>query len=292
MARHAVIMTFPASKFDEYGFCIKGFRKYWSKDIQGFVIAEDAHRLKGYQAENLQIFDFDQILSKKINDFKYRNREKNISDLSNRSDITRQAEKFARKAYAQMYVLQNCDADYLHYIDADLMTLKPITSSFLDQLVSTNAFTVACTPRWWMRGGEPTKALMENNLHSGYTETGYMIWNKRSPHLQKWIDYYSECYDDDKIFEFVEWHDCIAFDYATLSIIKKFDAKILDLSFGCRSHHPLVVGPLGAYFDHMKGDRKLIGKSYERLISHGTLVQKLLFKSIKNFKYILRKLKT
>ena len=48
-------------------------------------------------------------------------------------------------------------------------------------------------------------------------------------------------------------------------MIKSNVIKCMDLGFGAQSKHPLVVGPLGEYFDHLKGpSRKQLGYSKER----------------------------
>ena len=52
---------------------------------------------------------------------------------------------------------------------------------------------------------------------------------------------------------------------ATFPMIKAKKIKAIDLGFGAKSKHPLVVGPLGEYFDHLKGpSRKQLGYSKER----------------------------
>ena len=82
---------------------------------------------------------------------------------------------------------------------------------------------------------------------------------------EEWCSVYRNMYDGDKIFEYSAWHDCIAFDETTFPMIKAEVIKCMDLGFGAPSKHPLVVGPLGEYFDHLKGpSRKELGYSKER----------------------------
>ena len=98
---------------------------------------------------------------------------------------------------------------------------------------------------------------------------------------KQWCELYAECYDKDKIFEIGSpgkklpfplpdgWHDCVSFDYATKTLLHQNKIKIADFGYGVRSSHPLVSGPLGKYMDHMKGNRKFVGESKERVKVHG-----------------------
>ena len=92
-----------------------------------------------------------------------------------------------------------------------------------------------------------------------------MIWDTHNENHEEWCSTYRNMYDGDKIFEYSAWHDCIAFDETTFPMIKAKKIKAIDLGFGAKSKHPLVVGPLGEYFDHLKGpSRKQLGYSKER----------------------------
>ena len=255
--KHVVIMTLPASKFDVYGYCMKGFADNWPKEVQGYAIVENPQDLpKDFIVpENLTILDFEEVCGERVRAFENRNKDKGIFDMGTTGNIAVQAAKFARKALAQLHVLEHIDADVVWYTDADLYTHKPVTVELLDKLSSSDAY-VGCTPRWW----KP----------SGYTETGLMMWKKcLSYQHKKWCDLYAECYDKDKIFEFDAWHDCIAFDYATKTLLESKEIGLVDFGYGVRSSHPLVSGPLGKWFDHMKGNRKFVGESKERVRVHG-----------------------
>ena len=247
-------MTFPTSKWDVYGFCLRGFVENWPKEVQAYVICEEPQNIPIDLPDNVTVLDFDEVCGERQNSFEKRNEHRGIMDMGTTGNIGVQAAKFARKAHSQLYVLENIDADIIWYIDADLYTHKPVNMELLESLSSTDSY-IGCTPRWW----KPK-----------YTETGLMMWKKfmKEEHEQ-WCELYAECYDNDKIFEFDAWHDCIAFDYATKTLLKSNTIKLSDFGYGVRSSHPLVSGPLGKYFDHMKGNRKFVGYSKERERMHG-----------------------
>jgi hypothetical protein len=70
-------------------------------------------------------------------------------------------------------------------------------------------------------------------------------------------------YDDAEngIFTLAEWHDSFVFD----AVREKFKGKILEnnWSYGIikGEGHPLINSEWGAYLDHLKGDRKDLGRS-------------------------------
>ena len=253
--KHVVVMTFPSAKWDVYGFCLKGFIENWPKEVQAYAIVEQPENIPLEIPENVTVHDFDRVCGHRQRTFEERNQHRGIMDKGTTGNIAVQAAKFAHKAHAQLHVLESVDADTIWYIDADLYTHKPVSLEMLDSLASTKAY-IGCTPRWW----KP----------NGYTETGLMMWRKEMKEKHnEWIKLYAECYDRDKIFEFDAWHDCIAFDYATKTLLGQKKIDLVDFGYGVRSSHPLVSGPLGRFFDHMKGNRKFVGHSKERVRVHG-----------------------
>lgn len=253
--KHVVIMTFPSWKWDEYGYCLKGFIEHWPADIQGYALVEKPSHIPIDIPVNMTVLDFDETVGLEVRGFEERNKERPIFDLGTTGNISKQAAKFARKVFAQLYVLENIDADVVWYIDADLYTHRDVSMKFLNTLASGSSY-LGCTPRWWAKGG--------------YTETGFMMWKKSmSDEHEQWCKLYRSCYDQDLIFDFDAWHDCMAFDYATKTLLKRKIIKVTDFGNGIKSSHPLVSGPLGKWFDHMKGNRKFVGFSSERLKAHG-----------------------
>jgi hypothetical protein len=263
-------MTFPSWKWNEYGFCMKGFIENWPKEVQGYALVEKPGDLPLENIpDNLTILDFDELVGDKVKAFEERNQYRNIMNMDTVGNISVQAAKFARKTYAQMWVLENVETDYAHYIDADLYTHKPFTIEVINNLIKNDPL-VACAPRWWRKGMSIEEVIKTKSYGGkGFTETGYIIWNKNHEHFQEWLNLYRSCYDDDILFEFDGWHDCAAFDYATMNLVVDKNIKVNDLGFGTRSNHPIVSGPLGKYLDHMKGERKFVGFSKERKKVHG-----------------------
>jgi hypothetical protein len=85
--------------------------------------------------------------------------------------------------------------------------------------------------------------------------------NLHSPATQLFLQKFQLMYDHavEGIFDLAEWHDSFVFD----AVRQKVKLNELDWS----SHlitgegHPLINSAWGAYLDHLKGDRKTLGKS-------------------------------
>jgi hypothetical protein len=269
--KHVAIVTFPTEKLDVYGFGLKGFIENWPTEVHCYAVVENPEGLPTDLEipDNVTIVDFDKVCGEKQKAFEERNQSRDIMNMDTIGNVNVQAAKFAKKAYAQLWVLENVEADYVHYIDADLYTHKPFTLDIIEKLLKRNPL-VAFTPRWWRKGmSMPDVVKTKSYGKKGHTETGYMIWNKNHEYFQEWINRYKSCYDNDVIFEFDGWHDCAAFDYATMTLMLEHNVEVADIGFGTRSNHPLVSGPLGKYLDHMKGNRKFVGFSKERKKVHG-----------------------
>jgi hypothetical protein len=267
--QHTVIMTFPSWKWNEYGkYCLPTADKNWPDNFKVIAIVEKPGDIPYKVSGRVQVIDFDDAVGERQHAFEQRNAHRNIMDMGTTGNIAVQAAKFSRKALAQLYILENTSQGYVWYIDADTKILQKLTPAFLNNLTSSDAY-IGCTPRWWRRDISNEQALQTKQLGLGYTETGVMFWNTEHHMHKEWCKLYAAMYDEDKIFEYNIWHDCIAFDHATLTLLTQQKIGLADLGFGVRSSHPLVAGPMGKYFDHMKGDRKFVGFSKERIKMHG-----------------------
>jgi hypothetical protein len=140
---------------------------------------------------------------------------------------------FALKAAAD----EGCEV--LMNMDSDIVTFSPVTHKFLDDLLQD--CDIAYMPRKIYR----------------YSECSFVIY-RMTPKVKDFIDAHQKLYTTGDIFELPGWTDCHGFDY----LLTKFDIKSRDINEGLpASMHPFVNGPLGTCMDHMKGPRKLEGRS-------------------------------
>lgn len=254
MSNYSVIMTFPTKYWDVYGkHSVPSFDKHWPSDINAYVYLEGQQEIPYEPSSRVHILNFDDYITGS-KDFAERNQDKDIFDDMVGGDISkRQAVKFSKKVYAQLQELRNPRTRYVIYLDADLMTLQDVPTELLDNLTQGNHYN----------------SFPDRRQRKKFTETGMMIWDTEHEMHKEWCNLYDSCYTEDKIFTFKESHDCYAFDYATFTLEEQGKITTADLGYGVNSRHPLVAGPLGKYFDHMKGGRKHVGFSKERVQAHG-----------------------
>jgi hypothetical protein len=155
------------------------------------------------------------------------------------------AVRFAHKVYAIIDCARTTDADILFWMDADTICHSPIT---FDQL----------------------KKFCPENIDLGYlgregkyTECGLYSMNLRSPAVQNFLREFQRMYDDanNGIFTLAEWHDSFVFD----AVRAKFRNQLREYNWSAGiikgEGHPLINSAWGAYLDHLKGDRKQLGRS-------------------------------
>ncbi len=140
------------------------------------------------------------------------------------------------------------------WVDADVMTHAPVTVDFLTQLV----------PDW-----ENTAVAWLNRDHK-YPECGFVMFNCAHPAMEALIETWKRLYTHDQFVHLLNkgWTDC----HTLQAAVEMADAPTASLSGGFTNlGHPFVNGPLGAVMDHLKGDRKLRGRSARSDLTHRRL---------------------
>jgi hypothetical protein len=153
------------------------------------------------------------------------------------------AVRFAHKVYSIFHCAKHIDTDWLIWMDADTVCHSPISVDDLDRLCPAD------------------QDLCFLGRRGKYTECGLYAMNLRSQRTRDFLTQFQRYYDDAEqgIFTLAEWHDSFVFD----AVRKHLPLQELDWS----SHlitgegHPLINSAWGAYLDHLKGDRKTLGKS-------------------------------
>ena len=153
------------------------------------------------------------------------------------------AVRFAHKVYSIFHCANHIDTDWLIWMDADTVCHSPISVDDLNRLCPN------------------TKDLCFLGRRGKYTECGLYAMNLRSQRTRDFLTQFQRYYDqaEQGIFTLAEWHDSFVFD----AVRSHLPLQELDWS----SHlitgegHPLINSSWGAYLDHLKGDRKTLGKS-------------------------------
>lgn len=258
--KFSVVTTFNEKGYKKYGKrMIQTFLKNWPKSVNLYVYAEECEISES--ADNLIVLDLC-TCSPELVAFKEKwggvpkaNGKKAISSSSNSKDTTENkgigyrwdAVRFSHKVYAIFHCAKNCESDALVWIDGDSVCHSPISLMQL-QLFCPSNVDLAFLGR---------KAL--------YTECGLYYLNLRSERTRQFLEEFQLIYDnaDKGIFQLEEWHDSFVFDHVRKKVpsLKELNWT-QDLSEDV--HHPLVNSFWGGFIDHLKGDRKEVGRSYSK----------------------------
>ena len=74
------------------------------------------------------------------------------------------------------------------------------------------------------------------------------------------MDTWTSLYKNDTIFKELEWHDSYLF-WQILKRVAPDQGVDIGKGAGAKGHHIFINSVLGDYIDHMKGKRKIKGKS-------------------------------
>jgi hypothetical protein len=251
----SVVTTFNQAGYELYGQrMIDSFLRNWPSSVQLYVFAENI--AIPVKAENLHVLDLHTAAPDLV---KFKNTWKNVphahGDIKNhpvgrgRQDNTKSfkwdAVRFSNKVYAVHACSEIVASDWLLWMDADMICHSEIRPEQLFKLLPASADIC------FLGRGET------------YTECGLYALNLNSQSTKKFLSEFKRYYDeaDVGIFTLAEWHDSFVFDHVRSQI----QLAELDWSREIRVYtgHPLINSAWGAYLDHLKGDRKIQGKSSE-----------------------------
>jgi len=152
------------------------------------------------------------------------------------------AVRFAHKTFAVDHAIKNSKTDYVLWLDADTYTFRNISKQFVTDLLPMDK--------------------MVNFLGRGdkYPECGWVCYNTRHSKINEFMRCWTDMYNNDTIFKELEWHDSYLF-WQCLKRIAPNEGVDIGKGAGVKGHHVFINSVLGGYIDHMKGKRKVLGKS-------------------------------
>lgn len=252
MTKYAIVTTFNKEGLDLYAQkMIDSFVKNWPTTVKLYVYAENCIP-NTHDAKNIHIINAATELTD-LNKFKNKWKddpkangvcpwpEKRPKDWH--KGFKWDAVRFSNKVYSIFHCANMIDADILLWMDADTICHTQITESELDRLIPTE-YDICYLGR-------------ENK----WPECGLYSLNLNSKDTHAFLKRFKYVYDnaENGIFKMAEWHDSFVFD----EVLKVIRVKTLNWSHGLikGEGHPLINTEWGAYLDHLKGDRKQLGKS-------------------------------
>ena len=254
MPKYAVVTTFHAKGYEQYAQkFINTFIKNWPEDVGLYVYTEDCTVAE--QAPNLIVRDL-HASSADLVTFKttWKDVPKANGDISGVPKLAARRDshkpfkwdaiRFAHKVYSIFHCAKNCDADILIWMDADMICHSPIDMNRIHELIPED------------------QDLCYLGREGKFSECGLYSLNLKSTMVKTFLQEFQKMYDraETGIFYLEEWHDSFVFDAVR---VKMPFLISLNWSAGLITGegHPLINSAWGAYLDHLKGERKVEGKS-------------------------------
>ena len=250
--KFAVVTTFHDAGLKQYGQnMINSFEKNWPEEVKLYAYAEDCTPYKS--KDNIVVRDL--MSTGPIAEFKnkWRNIPKanGLENPKGRVDAHKgfkwDAIRFCHKVYSIFDAAKSTDADVLIWMDADTVCHSPVSLDFLEKFIDPTAYVsyFGREPKW--------------------PECGWYTMNLKEETTRRFLSRFQWVWDnaEEGIFTMKEWHDSFVF----YEIVKEFRTmqgwKEQNLSRPGTSGegHPIINSELGAYIDHLKGDRKEKGIS-------------------------------
>lgn len=243
MRTFQAVTTFTAAGRELYGERMtRHFREYWAWEVHLAVYSE-GFNISGLEAPTLE----NRKLPAWIEAFKDRhaNSARANGRLRGDYDYRWDAFKFSNKSAAVLDAAMHASADVLIWLDGDVTTHAPVTLEFLESLLPPDAAIA------W---------LDRERLHP---ETGFYMLDLRHPGVAPMLAEWRRLYEADEVFKLREWHDAFVLNH----LVESAGLPTASLSGeAVGTSHPLARGPLAAYFDHLKGNRKSLAHSPEHAV--------------------------
>jgi len=247
--RHAVVTTFHKQGYEAYGKrCIESFLRHWPRDVSLWIYAEDVD----VELSDARLTVFDHVKSlPRLERFRAEygaNPFANGMDPRGRrsqKDFRWDAIRFSNKVFAITDAIRRArgHADQLLWLDADTVTHTDIPPGLLNQLA-------------------PRKDQLAAYLNrKSYPECGWVGYNLKHPKILDFADRFEQAYLSGEFLTLKESHDSFVF----WTIVKRMEhdreASFKYLGSDSAKGHVFINSVLGGYLDHLKGDRKIEGKS-------------------------------
>lgn len=259
--RFAVVTTCHAAGYENYGrTMVETFLDHWPHDVplmlyhEGFVPPSapgriEVHDLNAASPELVAFKARHRDNPRAIGQWRPRRRLR-IGPLSiplpwrvKKAGYRWDAVRFSHKSYAIFDAARRTDADALIWIDADTRFFADIDVAELAAMMPPDS-AVSCLRR------------------PNHTECGFVVYNLRHPQTRRLLAEFEAMYNKDLLFAEYEYHDSYLFDVVRERAEAR-GAHTHDIAEGAgwQASHVLINSRLGRFMDHMKGDRKIDGKS-------------------------------
>jgi len=235
MPSFSAVSTFHKAGLEQYGRRMMAtYAEHWPSEVPLTVYAE------GWEGpvEGAEVRD---LLASSPWLAAFKARHKDNADAHGRAggrySFLRDAVRFSHKIAAVTAASQASEADYLIWVDGDVVTHSPVSVEDFEGLAPGDGEWIS----WLWRD------------HT-YPECGFYILDCRHPRHAEMMIRLRMIYETGAVFALPQTHD--SFVLAELVKRHKIRWKSLSGPKGEKTMHPLINGPLGSWLDHLKGPRK------------------------------------
>lgn len=242
-----VLTSFSQKGYAEYGArFIDTFQKFWPDDIKLLIYHEGQPELGGYDlltevtscAEFLRVYKDNLIVQGRAReDGRYWKKDCLQSGYNFRYD----AYKFSRKIFAIEHAAKIVQRGKLFWVDADVVTFNHVTRDFLNRQLPNEV----CTSYL-------------GRVKGYHSECGFVGYNLNQVRCHDFISVFASIYRSGTFMKLAEWHDSWVYDY----VRGQMGISSKNISAPGSSGHVFIQSELGLCMDHLKGDRKQVGRSY------------------------------
>ncbi len=241
------VTTFNLSGYELYGKkMLESFLANWPTN-QKIIVYTENFKLDNSLTTSNRVIEIDLLGIVDLVNFK--NRHANnlrangyVNDNKSR-DFRFDAVRFSHKVFAICDAVNKNFGKSIIWIDGDTITHTKVPDDFLTKNFPVDNFGVAYLGRIQQ-----------------YTECGWVVYHTTHNLMNSFCQTFANYYISDEIFNLQEWHDSFVFDVTR----KQYEEKGMinqNITPTCIAGHPFINSILGEYMDHMKGPRKLKGRS-------------------------------
>jgi hypothetical protein len=238
--RFAVVTTCHETGWQQYGRrMVDTFDQFWSADVPLYLYAEH------FQPDHPRPVVC--RLPEWLTAFKARHSENSRAHglIDGSYDFHHDCVRFAHKVAAVTDAALILGTDVLIWADADIVTHAPVETNWLTSLFPSG----------------PYVAWLEREGH--YPECGFYMLRCSHPAHREIMTRWRQLYETDAVFGLAQTHDSHVLHHLILEAEREGLITTHSLSGKARQHrHPLINGPLGTRLDHLKGPRKVHGRSH------------------------------
>lgn len=238
-----IVTAFNRNGYEQYG---KRFLDSYKASFALDVFTEGLNHeylSPGYQRDQMVIPGLKRFLDRHRDDLTIQGKQPveqwNDKERRARYSYRFDAYKFCKMVYTMWRAAELQQTGYMMWLDGDSVIRQRLPDDFFERFLPQDA------DYCYLGRGKK------------HTETGFLIFRLPEclPILRKWKDFY----DTDDFLNYREWHSAFLFDRAREMFP---DIRGHDLTPGGRGHviHQCDVGK---YIDHLKGNRKMRGRSPE-----------------------------